>query len=371
MAILNCFKNSVGLTNINCVCDDAGRPVDYNVSYSGLYISQLLPMQFAKAASSCNYGDMWQMSCDSLQQAEILVNQEIKMIVDGNTKKVIAPYKGIVGDITRLEVSDYNVTKQYLYEKLFFRTLRKGTLTIKRIGLHLNAAINTNIVLHDCNGTPIASYPIITVANKVEWITLPVPYVVDMSDINKRCLFISYDRMGAKPKTDKYHCGCGGKNYKYNESAPQWNDKNAFEWGKFMIAGSGATDDINNFDNEACNGTYNNGIFLDIETDCEYSMCSDVEADYKNKPFYFSVAYMIHRKAAVIQIEKIQLSNSISTYLNDLPQETINTMIEKFTMEYNDAKKYVTEYMLTNMSQFTDCYHCYNPTGFRTRNMAV
>lgn len=365
--MLDCFKDSVGITNIDCVCDDPARPTDYNVSLSGLYLSQLLPMQFAKAANNCNYGDMWQMSADSIVQGELLVNQQVMQLADANMKKIIAPYRGIVGDINKLDVSDYNVQQTYLYEKLYFRNVRKGKLTIKRIGLHLNQAITTSIGLYDCNANLIQSHSITTVANTVTWITLATPYVIDMSDINNRCLFIAYDRMGAKPKADKFHCGCGGGGFKYDELRPQWNANNAQEWGKFMIAGTGATDNLSMMpNNSTCNAVYNNGMFLDIESDCEFSLCSNATTDYKNNPFYFAIAFLIQRKAAIIQIEKIQLANKIDVYLNDLPAEQIQAMINKWQSEYETTLQYVKDYILTNATQFTDCYACFNPTGFKT-----
>lgn len=289
-----CYDGMVGISNIDCVCDDPNRPLDYNQSRSGLFLSQILPMQFAKAANSCAYGDMWQMSNDSLMQSGSLVEFDIKKNIDARMERTIKNFNGVIGDMAGLNISDYNATKPLMFTRLYFRIMKKGIVTIKRIGLHLNGVINTTITIYDQFGNIMQSEPITTVQNKLTWITLATPLVIDTSDYNNIIYYIAYDRLTAKPKADRFHCGCGGKGYTCDDNKPQWNTNVMSDWAKYMMVSVGEVDTVPEMlDYDKCGCKTNNGLFIDLSTDCQYNFCATDTDDVKNNLFYFSLAYAI------------------------------------------------------------------------------
>ncbi len=366
-----CYDGMVGISNINCVCDDPNRPSNYNESKSGLFLNQILPMQFAKSVNSCAYGDMWQMSIDSLMQAGTLVEFDIKKSIDARMERTIKNFNGVIGDLAGLNISDYNATKQLMFTRLYFRIMKKGIVTIKRIGLHLNSAINTAITIYDRFGAVIASEPITTVTNKLTWITLATPLVIDTSDYNNTIYYIAYDRLTAKPKADRFHCGCGGKGYTCDDDKPQWNNTTMQDWAKYMMVSVGEVDTVPEiFEYMKCGCRTNNGLFIDISTDCQYNFCPTDTDDIKNNIFYFSLAYAIQKHAALIQIEKIILSNTIDTYLlfNDNDLAALKAQIKS---EYDEAIKYLADFVTVNSDTFTTCYKCFNPTKFMTSKILV
>lgn len=361
---LSCYKDAIGITNVDCACISNDRPTDYNVSKSGLYLSQLMPLPFVDAAKDCSYGDLWDMSCDSINNAELLVNADIEQKLRGKLTQVMPAYTGVIGDTSRLEVVNYNVNGNYIFQKLYFRNLRGGKVVIKKIGLHLNQSITTTIEFRDCNNDLIYSQAATTQANKLTWINLTTPLEINLSDLNSRCLFIVFDRQGSLPKMDKYHCGCGGMSYVYNESKPAWNASTKLVWNNWLMSGTGAINDINELNNvSSCNAIYNNGIFIELTANCQFNMC-DENADYKGNITYFAIAQLIQHRAAINLIDKITLSNKADLLLN-IDSESIAAMKKDYETKYNEILDYIISEVTNNVGSYTDCYNCYNPTGMK------
>lgn len=62
---MDCLTNVIGLSQTACDCWDADKPVDFNTSESGLFITDLVSLQFTNSAADCEQGGVW----DILTQA--------------------------------------------------------------------------------------------------------------------------------------------------------------------------------------------------------------------------------------------------------------------------------------------------------------
>ena len=90
----DCYQDIIGLYNGDCDCLD-GRPLDYNVSDSGLYISDLLEPKFIDGLLNCDQGDsVWELM-EIVRDLAIryFIADSNALLLQGNKLKRI-PYKG-------------------------------------------------------------------------------------------------------------------------------------------------------------------------------------------------------------------------------------------------------------------------------------
>lgn len=66
---LECLKYLVGLASSDCNCYSTGRPVDFDTSYSGKFITDYVSLKFAGSAADCEQGGVWDILETSRRQA--------------------------------------------------------------------------------------------------------------------------------------------------------------------------------------------------------------------------------------------------------------------------------------------------------------
>ena len=61
MSLESCLEYVVGLSQTACDCWDTDKPVDFNTSLSGLYVSDIVPIEFSQSAADCERGGVWDL----------------------------------------------------------------------------------------------------------------------------------------------------------------------------------------------------------------------------------------------------------------------------------------------------------------------
>ena len=61
MSLETCLEHVVGLSQTICDCWDTDKPVDFNTSLSGLYVSDLVPIETTQSAADCERGGVWDL----------------------------------------------------------------------------------------------------------------------------------------------------------------------------------------------------------------------------------------------------------------------------------------------------------------------
>jgi hypothetical protein len=62
---MDCLDKVVGLSRTTCDCWDTGKPIDFNESLSGLYVSDIIPLEFNQGAADCEKGGVWDILATS------------------------------------------------------------------------------------------------------------------------------------------------------------------------------------------------------------------------------------------------------------------------------------------------------------------
>lgn len=188
MSLYTCLETVVGLSRTTCDCWEAGQPVDFNTSQSGLFVSDLVPLQTSNAAANCEQGSVW----DILQTARtIAINTflaELPATLNKFWTPTLTPYLGWVGSNkfnSSLAVLNLN---NWVGLRITPASIKGGVIILRDVQLALEGIVApTNVVVYLYSNrdftTPIASTTVsLLTAGKFYSATFATPATLDLSD---------------------------------------------------------------------------------------------------------------------------------------------------------------------------------------------
>lgn len=266
---LECLTDVVGLSPDACECFDDGRPTGYDVSRSGLYISELVPMNITQGAVDCEKGGIW----DIMQTAKANgINEFLREYIKGMQTirdRSRQGYKGLVGS------KKFNFSKS---DKQFVGIVYKpncqkgGFVSINGFQLALDGVTSpTNIDLQIWTNREgeleLLTTETVTVSQnkKFEAFPLTSPVKIDLTNVdhdteNTEYYFVFEMPVGLKwlNNTIAPHC-CGGLQKKLAKNPFLY-----YGWWQGV-----QTDDLSNIDSNRTVSDVSHGLLLDIVADCD------------------------------------------------------------------------------------------------------
>ncbi len=353
-----CYDYIVGLSETECSCVDP-KPTNYNFSKSGLFLDSLQPIASMGNFENCQGGGLWTVMEKSLSEAVKQYLIDIKALVMADFELVNQPYRGTIGETsanTFLETS-----KQYSFLRIGCAPIRGGFLRIKNIGTMFTGTGTVTAYVFDNNNTPIATLPLLTIANqhKLNTVDLELPLLAAYSSSTEYFIVIEYDDLN-RPRLNELPCGCGGKKPYFSSESPMYSEKwsGAKAWGNWLQVGSGVTNNLVfdrlNKDYET-SSSHMNGLTLEVEIGCRLndSFCLD-EFNFETDPIAMSTALSIQLLAGSIIAGKMLRDTSICR-ANSMNRDELQKSQDDWRKEYAAIMRY-------NASQFsrtnTDCYQC-------------
>lgn len=271
---LDCLTNIVGLSNTECNCWDDGKPVGYNTSLSGLYISQpdTIPLRWTGGSSDCENGGVWKLLEQAREQAIYdLLKDYLAATQMVKTNKFI-PFT-VIGDsyykkAQRL-VTSVNAAGAYIEPYC----IKGAKLTIRgaKIAFFSGIAGPTNITINlrssrDAN-TVLATATASVTANKQYFdIDFATPYEIDLNDIRRDIserLYLTYTLpVGAVPVSNdsEIRACCGSSKY----------EKNPYLQISASVGGSQGSDEITLIDNPISGFSTMQGLIIKASMECDY-----------------------------------------------------------------------------------------------------
>lgn len=305
---MECLKNVVRLSRTTCECFDEGKPGDFNEGKSNIYLDELegLPINMIEAAEDCSTGSLWDLMIKARSNAEEQFTADLLSCVGDNYKARRANYSGIVGSIQTSQTLNLTQNKAGVVLKPY--NVVGGKMVVKRIGLLFNAiaTFNVSIFSNEDLTNPIATYPVTSAANTLQYITLGTPLSLPLwsNDVTRLEYYVVYDLIGTYfPKNNKNCGGCGQTDA--NRPYASW------------LTIKGIKGNTPTPFNEFTETAELNGLVLDVDFRCDSTrlICSDdMPLDFESDGRAKQMAVAMRFKAGELLLEYILSSGNVNRY---------------------------------------------------------
>lgn len=353
----DCLDTLVGLSQDDCACFETGRPVTYNESDSGFFITDPeygFPMVEALDVSGdCTGYGVWDILTSARSQSILQFRSDFLAKVREKYNRRVRTWKGTIGKLTyKTTSSGLKSNAGHVYRP---QSLKDGKLVLTGAWLGLTtteATITLNVTSNDPTFTPItkvlsstaSSFKLTTFAAGEE-ITLPF-YSDKVDDLE---YYLHYATAGLTPLQNNFYC-CGG---------PGPYAKH-LRYGGFTVD---TVDDENvSFGANVCYGLAFDGYFACSELDwlCEL----DELAGYEVKSV---IARAIQANAAAISASEVITSSRV----NKFTTWNAETISDRYTALKEAYENYLIWLVENFPQQASDCFECKSATRYQKRSILV
>lgn len=343
---MECLENVIKLSQTTCECfTDA--PEGYNEGKADIYLDELegLTLDLVNGSENCEQGNIWDMMVKARTNATKQFKADLLACVGTTYKSKRNTYKGLVGNVSFNQTLNYTENMAGLAGK--FSNIVGGKMILNRIGLMFSTTSTFNVSIYSSDDltTPIATYPVTSAANSLQYVTLATPLELPLWSNQTSIItyYVVYDLIGTyKPKNNKADCGCSNKQAVAYKS-----------WGNFYGIKGNSSSSLDTFNTT----TEFNGLVLDVDFKCDTArlICSDdMPLDFENDGRAMQIAYCIRFQAGYLLTQLILDSQNINRYTM-LDREALYGKRNYYKKKYEDWVAYLCENTeLTN----TDCLIC-------------
>lgn len=304
-----CYDEIIGLSPDECVCTAEDRPVNYNVSKSGIYLSELTPISSLLGSEECDRS-VWDMAASAVASAVKLFVAESNALLGKRFKLKRTPASGqLLGE--RKSKRIVSPTKNYAQITLRSSPIRGGVMRLKEIGGVFEGAADVVVQLHNSVDGFMQDFTITTVANKL--VTIPVnlelPQYSKYAHVLEYYLVYLFDANN-RPKDTMIDCGCGSWKAVYNTAFPYFEgvgNHRRHPWAEYVMVGGRQINSLDELEDEVTslpNKMYGLTVELDFYCKVDEVLC-ETALDFKGNPLALGMALAIQYKAASILADKI------------------------------------------------------------------
>ena len=353
----DCLDVLVGLSQDDCDCFATGRPVDYNSSDSGLFLTDPdygFPMVEALDTSGdcAGYG-VWDILTSARNQAILQFRTDFLAKVRERYNRRVRTWKGTIGKLKHKTLATgLNTYAGHVYRP---QPIKDGKLVITGAWLGLTtteATVTLNITSNDPTFTPVA-VDLSSVAGQFNQTAfgsgneVTIPFYSD--HVDELEYYFYFATAGLAPLQNNFYC-CGGP----------------AEYSKHLRFGGFTVDTVNedniSFGANVCYGLALNGYFAcnELEWVCDL----DALAGYEVKSV---IARAIQSNGAAIAASEVLTSSRVNRYTT-WDSETISSHYEGLKGVYQTNLTWLVENFPTDAS---DCFECKSKTRYQKRQILV
>lgn len=359
-----CFGNIFGLTRTECNCDDV--PLDASVSDSGIFLDELIPINWQSAAADCRNGSIWDMMEKARSNAISDFKNDLLSCIKSKSNLLRKPFSGSAGEWHK--ANNYiQLKKNYHGLRISLARIAGGYGFIKKIGTYFNINCSLECFVYNSYETdPVTSFVLDVEGGKFQWHDVnPIP--LNLYDDVHRSIeyYVVYQPIvGLSAKNTQMSCQCGGS-YRphWNVNSPSYysvQPKGDYGWANYaMIAGTNGSslDDKGNW--QTFNETQGLALMVDFGCKTESTICNE-SINYDSNPYALAMAYAIRFRAAWWLCDFILKSPNINRYTL-MAGDIIAGEQKNFQKEYEDrVYRYLCEEISNpeNINMYSDCYTC-------------
>jgi len=365
-SIYDCYEYIIGLSHTEGDCHDpkTGFLLDYNTSYSGLYLDDLLPLSRVESLEK-NVENVWYILNQCRDRGIKRFVSDAQAALMANYQLRNQPYNGIIGRIKHTKDRTLNAT--YAGVQFYCKDYRGAMLTINNIGTIMNYTGVVDVTVYDNIGNNYGPYTLNCVTDTLTLNTItPLELPLHNDYVENIRYYFMYKLAGNAPRNNDLHCNCGSVRPVFNPNRPYFTKSfgGRFNWANYVMIGGCETDELDFDENDygACN--YMNGLIFDVELRCHISkMLCDEDLDYEGDPTAMAIAFAVLYASGIDAIEKIFSDPRLNlTKIKD--KEYLAVRQKEFEALYKEKITYIAD---TIDIRKTDCILCRNtgPTPHR------
>lgn len=337
----DCLDTLVGLSDDDCACFETGRPVDYNTSDSGYFITDPeygFPMVEALDVSGdCSGIGVWDVLTKARGKAIDQFRTDFLTRVRDRYNRRVRTWKGTIGKLSwKTNASGLQDYAGHVYRP---QPLRDGKLVLTGAWLGLTTtegSVTLNISSNDPTFTTLTR-TLSSTAGQFKQTTfssgqeVTLPFFSD--HVDELYYYIYFATSGLTPLQNNFYC-CGGPK----------------EYAKHLRYGGFTVDTVDD-ENVSCGANVGYGLALDGYFACnELNWLCDLDA-LAGFEVTSMIARAIQSRAAAIAASEIISSSRINKYttwdsetiqaryvaLNEVYESNIRTLVENFPKEASDC----------------------------------
>lgn len=348
MALYDCLKTAVGLSEVDCECSTESRPEDYNASLSGYYLDDLehgVPLVYPSNAAGCGDNNVWEL-LERGRKAGVNDFAERMAVALGQHKATaFREFSAWMADEKTSSLIPTGNLNTVIGIRLRTKPIKGGKLRIRKISLNLSVAGNYVLKVYNANDltTTLAEYTIpVTTINKHNVYDLPTELVLDTEDKGdyREYLFL-YERGAAQPRNVQFTCGCGSNYRGWMEYIANYN-------GLSVAAFGDANTPLHTTTN-----TMGIRLFMNAECDGTEFLCGD-HLEFDKSDYGRVIAKTIQLASINKLIHGILSSSRINIYTRANSDMLVEKMGRNEALIINRV-----EWLAYNLpDSLTDCYKC-------------
>ena len=366
--IYDCYDYVIGLSRTECECWDpkGDFTLDFNTSYSGLYLDEIEGLKTIASLEKCEQ-DVWEVMNQARENAtKMFVSDASRELLKHNELRV-QPYTGVIG--TRRNTADRAITATYAGVHIVCKKIVGGQLTLKKIytAFNFTGVGALSVTVADNLGNTWGPYTLNTtedtwVENDIADVELPL-----WSDLVDNLEYFIYYTLGANQPRNNDICHNCHRTMRFCADRPYyiWGHTDPYRWADSVMVGGFTTSDITRFDDityDYGGNNYLNGLNLEVDIDCDFGMglCMD-SLNFLSDPLAIATAEAIRYKASELLADHIFGSPSMS-YAKLINRENLATDQVAWRKKYLELIEYIG---LNTDIRNTDCLKCKDNTPIR------
>lgn len=348
---MTCLEKIIGLSRKDCECFVADRPVDYNVSLSGLFLDELPGVsQFAIATSiECGEGSIWDIMNRALENGEKLFTTDLLSNMAQKFKDAFKTFEGIIGKREfNGEVPD-SILNDLHGIRIESNCIKGSCIIIKGVEAFFDTTLVGVVatIYRTGDDNPFDTFTFDTEAGikKVTILATPIELELFIDGLDEFNYSIVYDLPpGVKPLNTQFGCACSSNRKKNG-------------WDHWLLAegiSSPAFTTVAALDDTA-GSDFTFGLNLNAKIFCKKStiICEDGNPlDFENDEIALQIAHAIQRIAAVFMLTEILEGPDTAKFA--MNEEMLNHLIGQYSEDYDNRVQYIALHITPN----NDCYVC-------------
>ena len=357
--LYDCYDYIIGLSRTECTCLDPKEnfPLDFNTSYSGLFIDELQPLKSLASLEDCDE-DVWDAMNKARENAIKEFVRDATRELMMNNKLRVQPYTGVIG--RRRNTLDRTITKTYAGVHIVCKRVVGGSFTLKKIYTAFNFTGTVAVTIADNVGNTWGPYTLNTTAdtwveNDITDLELPC-----WNDLVDNLEYFVYYTVGANQPRNNELCDRNQNRLIFCPNNPYYfyGHGDAYRWAESLMVGGFTTDDLSRFDDityDYGGNNYMNGLNLEVDINCDAGLvlCKD-SMNFESDPLAIATAYAILYKSASLLADWIFATPNLG-YTKLINRENLAREALVWMERYNQQIEHIAAN--TDITK-SDCFEC-------------
>ncbi len=354
-----CYDYVIGLSRTECDCQDpkGDYELDFNTSYSGLYLDEVHPLNNLTGLENCDNQDVWRIMALARERAVTTFVADTNALISKNYQLKYRPFTGVIGMVKNNK--DMSLTSTYAGVIIHCKPIKSGVMVLNAIGTIFNLTGTVNVTIYDNLNTNHGTYTLNTIADTFVLNTLAAPLTLDLySDyVEELDYFLVYTLGAIQPRNNDLSCNCDSFKPVYSLKFPYYTKRNLpkYGWANYVMVGGITTDDLDFMNAGLTGNNHMNGLTLTTEFRCKVgeALCKD-ELDFIGDPISGAIAHAILYRAAYHLADNILTSGEINRQ-SLMNREQLVEYQKEWVTKYNEMITYIVENLDVSKS---DCIEC-------------